>query len=290
MKTGTLYVVATPLGNLEDLAPRALSVLREATTVACEDTRRTRGLLERFGVEQRRLISYHKFNERAKMESFLAELRSGRDVALVTDGGTPGVSDPGALLVAAALAEGLTVSPIPGPSAVAAAISVCGFPSGSFLLEGFLPARAAARRKQLRSLAQETRPIVFFEAPHRLAAALADMLEALGDRPVTVVREATKLYEEVRRITLKELLLRAGEDEPRGEFTLVVQGRPEGRAPDSRSDIPIEQLRMRYHVILGEGVDPREAVKRLARETGWPRREVYSVVRAGGPKKPARSK
>src|SRR5688572_16373965 len=184
---GTLFVVATPLGNLKDITARALEVLRSVAMVACEDTRRTRGLLAHFDIHPPRVISCHGFNERRQAGPILAELQAGRDVALVSDGGTPGVSDPGALVVDAALAEGLRVSPVPGPSAVAAAVSVCGLAATGFLFAGFLPARAGARRRAIESLAGQTLPLVLFEAPHRVAAAAADLRDILGDRPITVL-------------------------------------------------------------------------------------------------------
>ncbi|HKY32932.1 MAG TPA: 16S rRNA (cytidine(1402)-2'-O)-methyltransferase, partial [Candidatus Polarisedimenticolia bacterium] len=217
MPPGTLLVVATPLGNLEDLSPRAAQALGSAALVACEDTRRTRGLLESRGIRARRLVSYHKFNERRQVEPILSVLRQGGDVALVSDGGTPGVSDPGAIVVDAALDEGLPVSPIPGPSAAAAAVSASGLVSGPFLFAGFLPARGKPRREALAELAGQTRPIVLFEAPHRLEATLRDLIDALGDRRATLVREATKLHEEVRRAALSSFLEGAAARPPRGE-------------------------------------------------------------------------
>jgi 16S rRNA (cytidine1402-2'-O)-methyltransferase len=275
---GTLFVVATPLGNLGDITARALEVLRSAALVACEDTRRTRGLLSHFGIHPPRVISCHGFNERRQASPILAELRAGHDVALVSDGGTPGVSDPGAVVVDAALAEGLRVSPIPGPSAVAAAMSVCGLPAGGFVFAGFLPPRSGARRKAVEALAGHAVPLVLFEAPHRVAACVADLRDLLGDRPVTLLREATKLHEEVRRTTLEELAvsLKEGTVPPRGEFTLVVEGRRAGQRPGA---VDPAALSARYHELLEQGVERREALRRLARESGLPRRAVYDAVR-----------
>ncbi len=277
MKPGTLMVVATPLGNLQDISPRAVEALRRARIVACEDTRRTRPLLSHFGIRPESVVSYHRFNETARCESILRALREGADVALVSDGGTPGVSDPGALLVDAALREGLPVSPIPGPSAVAAAISACGFTAPAFVFAGFLPARAGARRTALQAIARDQRPLVFFEAPHRAAASLADMAAVLGERQVTLLRETTKLHEEVRRSTLAGLAADFAAAAPRGEITLVADGCREPEAPAPRDP---ESLRCRYAELLDAGGDPRSALAQIVRETGLRRREVYAAVRS----------
>lgn len=287
MPSGTLFVVATPLGNLEDVTPRALKVLARAALVACEDTRRTRGLLDRHGIRPPRIVSCHKFNERRQTKVILDTLRGGEDVALVTDGGTPGLSDPAAPVVEAALAERLSVSPVPGPSAASAAISICGFPASSFLFAGFLPARAGERRRALEALRDVEHPIVFFEAPHRVAKAVAEMRDVLGDRAVTIARELTKLHEEVRRTTLASLADDLESGTPRGEFTLVVAGssaqargtRGSGASPDPGS------LRRRYRELLATGLDRKDATRALCRETGLARRVVYDAVR--GPNRDA---
>lgn len=285
MPPGTLFVVATPLGNLDDITPRALDALRRAAIVACEDTRRTQGLLTRFGIRPGRLLSCHKFNERARLEPILSVLREGRDVALVSDGGSPGLSDPGAPLVAAALEAGVPVSPIPGPSAVAAAISVCGFPCASFHFAGFLPARAGPRRRAIVALRPIAVPVVLFESPHRVGAVVADLLNILGNRPVTLLREMTKMHEEVRRASLADLAASLAAQPARGEFTLVIRGYEEGDLAaddaDARKVAPPgpAELRERYARLLDSGVERREALKTLVRETGMQRREVYRAVR-----------
>ena len=276
MPPGTLFVVATPLGNLQDITPRALEVLRAAAVVACEDTRRTRSMLERFGIKPARVISYHKFNESRRRASLLSALLDGKDVALVSDGGTPGISDPGAAVVSAALDEGLPVSPVPGPSAVAAAVSVCGFEAPSFVFVGFLPAKGSARREALEGLRDERRPMVLFEAPHRVARTSADLLEILGDRPVTVLREVTKRFEEVRRVGMRAFAESLERGEPRGEFTLVVQGRGDDVDLTPLSD---ETVRDRYARLLAAGIDRREALRHLARESGMPRRRIYDILK-----------
>jgi len=286
---GTLFVVATPIGNLEDITPRAVETLRRAAVIACEDTRRSGALLRHLGIRPARIVSYHKFNERGRRDLILSALRSGQDVALVSDGGTPAISDPGAVVVEAALQEGLSVSPVPGPSAIAAAVSVSGFMSASFLFVGFLPAGSGPRRRALEELRAESRPMLFLEAPHRVARASRDMLEVLGERPVTLVREATKLYEEVRRTTLSALADGLASAKPRGEFTLVVAGGPPARRSGARGrpggetaprSAPPPDLRGRYEELLSEGVDRREALKIVMRESGLPRRAVYIAVRS----------
>lgn len=284
MPAGTLFVVATPLGNLEDIAPRALETLRRVKLIACEDTRRTRGLLSRFGIPAGRLLSCHRFNERSRLEPVLDALRDGSDVALVSDGGTPGVSDPGAPLVAAALEAGLPVSPIPGPSAVAAAVSVCGFQASAFHFAGFLPSRSGPRRRAIETLRVLDVPIVLFEAPHRVAGAAADLLDLLGDRPVTLVREVTKLHEEVRRTSLSKLTARLRADAARGEFTLVIEGRAQDAADAASSGAATppapDAIREQYRRLLAAGTDRREALRIVCRETGLPRARVYAAVHA----------
>jgi len=281
MPRGTLYVVATPLGNLQDISARAVETLSRAAVIACEDTRRTRGLLEHMGVPRPRLVSCHKFNEKRQVARLLAGIEQGQDVALVTDGGSPGLSDPGALLVDAALQAGLRVCPVPGPSAVAAAVSACGFVASSFLFAGFLPSRSGPRRKVLEELVAERRPLVLFEAPHRLAGSSADMLEVLGDRPVTILREMTKLHEEVRRTTLAGLAREAAAEPGRGEYTLVVAGAVPGE-PGDPPPVDAEGLRRAYRELLAAGTPRREALALLARRTGLSRNQLYRLVNPTG--------
>jgi len=274
--TGTLYVVATPLGNLQDITARALAVLSAARLVACEDTRRTRGLLTHFGINPPRVISYHRFNERRQMRPILETLQRGEDVALVSDGGTPGVSDPGALVVQAALEAGLRVSPVPGPSAVAAAISVCGFEATGYLFAGFLPARGAKRRRAIEALLPESRPIVLLEAPHRIAATASDLLAALGDRSVTLAREVTKLHEEVRRTSLADLAESLRGRAGRGEYTLVLAG---ATGDEQASELDDEAIVARHAKLIAQGMDRKEAFRTVMKESGRPRGEVYALLR-----------
>jgi 16S rRNA (cytidine1402-2'-O)-methyltransferase len=268
---GTLYVVATPLGHLEDLTLRALRVLREVSLVACEDTRHTRTLLRAHGIETP-TTSYFEHNERFKGARILEQLRSGRDVALVSDAGTPGISDPGYRLVRDARTSGIAVVPVPGPSAVTAALSVCGLPTDRFLFIGFLPARQGARRKALEALAAERPTLVFFESPVRVVESLADMLAAFGDRDGFLCREATKAHEEYVRAPLSNLRERlAARDSVKGEVVLVVAGAPEGVVA---SEDPVAL----YRRLAAEGRTRREAVKEVARRLGRPAREVYALV------------
>jgi 16S rRNA (cytidine1402-2'-O)-methyltransferase len=270
--TGILYVVATPLGHIEDITLRAVAVLRAVALVACEDTRRTGNLLRAHGITTR-TTSYYEHNERWKGERILAELRSGRDVALVSDAGTPGISDPGFRLVREARAEGLPVVPIPGPSAAVAALSVSGLPTDRFLFVGFLPARSGARRRALAELAGRTETLVVYESPVRVVAALADMADVLGDREAFLCREATKLHEEyVRGSTSAVLALLAARPEVKGEIVLVVSGA--GEAAPASSD----EVAATYASLVAAGRTRREAVKETARRHALPARAVYAQV------------
>jgi 16S rRNA (cytidine1402-2'-O)-methyltransferase len=275
-RSGTLYVVATPLGNLEDVTLRALRVLREARLIACEDTRRTSGLLKAHGISTP-TTSYFEHNERWKGARVLDVIRQGGDVALVSDAGTPGISDPGYRLVREARAEGLPVVPIPGPSASVAALSVSGLPTDRFLFVGFLPPRSGARRRALEDLAREKETLVFYESPVRVLSCLEDMRQILGDRPAFLCREATKLHEEYRPGTLGELRSHlAGRKEIKGEIVLVVGGAAE--APPAAS-ATAEELFAR---LTAEGRTRREAVKEVARALGLPARDVYRRVLQDG--------
>ncbi|HEX5030503.1 MAG TPA: 16S rRNA (cytidine(1402)-2'-O)-methyltransferase [Candidatus Eisenbacteria bacterium] len=222
---GTLYLVATPIGNVDDLSPRARHILAEAGVVAAEDTRHTRGLLARFGID-RALVSYHDHNKDARTPELVGRLREGMSVAVVSDAGSPGISDPAFTLVRAAVREDLRVVPIPGPSSVLCALEVSGLPTDRFAFEGFLPRKPGRRRTRIRELREDPRTLIFFESPHRLAAALRDLMAELGDRPASISRELTKKFEETRRGPLSSLLVWAGAKTPRGEFVLVVGGAP----------------------------------------------------------------
>jgi 16S rRNA (cytidine1402-2'-O)-methyltransferase len=274
---GTLHVVATPLGNLEDLTLRALRTLREAFLVACEDTRRTGTLLRAHGIRTP-TTSYFEHNERWKGERILDVLRRGHDVALVSDAGTPGISDPGYRLVRDARAEGLPVVPVPGPSAAIAALSVSGLPTDRFLFVGFLPPRAGARRRALEELAAVKATLVVYESPQRVVDTLAAMAEILGERDAFLCREATKRHEEYVRGRLSGLraLLEARET-VKGEIVLVIAGA--SPVPAAAGVDPVAL----YRLLAAEGRTRREAVKEAARRLGLPARDVYGLVQEAEP-------
>ena len=274
MPAGTLYVVATPLGNLGDLTPRAAEILRGVPVVAAEDTRRTRGLLTHLGASPRRL-RYHPHSDERRLEVILDILAEGRDVALVSDAGTPVVSDPGAELVAAVRARGGAIVPIPGASAVATSLSAAGFVGDRYLFLGFIPRRGAERTRLLARAASEPWPVVFFEAPGRLAALLADLGSAAGPgRRAFVARELTKLHEELRAGTLDELARYFSEREPRGEITVVLEGAGEGATLPDRS---AEAAAMAAELLAG-GMSRRDVVERLIGALGLPRNDAYRRV------------
>lgn len=269
---GTLYLVATPIGNLEDITARALRVLREATLIAAEDTRHTRQLLAHFDIHTP-LTSYFEHNKLSKLDEILSALAAG-DVALVSDAGTPGLSDPGYELVRAALDAGHAVVPVPGPSALLGALVASGLPPDAFVYLGFLPRKDSDRQRLLASVAREPRTLVAFEAPHRLLDALRDIEATLGDRPVAVARELTKLHEEIFRGPASAARAHFAQKEILGEITLVVGGAPEA-APE-----PWDEARVRAEVekLAGEGLKKKDASRLVAELSGWPVREVYKVA------------
>ena len=276
---GTLYLVATPLGNLEDITLRALRILREAKTIAAEDTRHTRKLLNHFEIATP-IVSYHEHSGPAGIAMVLAALAEG-DVALVSDAGTPAISDPGADLIQATLSSGYPVVPIPGPSAVITALIASGLPPSEFTFLGFLPRRSQERQAHLLSVSHEPRTLVIYEAPHRLRACLDDLLAVLGDREACLARELTKVHEEWLRGTLSALKARyAGQDEPRGEYTLVIAGA--SQASQSQATDEPEALalhaRDRLRELLAAGSGTRDAAAIVARELGLPRREMYRLA------------
>ena len=267
----TLYVVATPIGNLEDITLRALRVLQEVSLIAAEDTRTTRKLLQRHNIRTP-LASYYEGNRSVRIPYLLERLQDG-DVALVSDAGMPGIRDPGRELVQATAQAGVAVVPVPGPSAVTAALAVSGLPSDEFLFLGFLPRRRKERRQALQTVAQEPHTLVLFEAPHRLRASLEDMAATLGaERQVTVCRELTKLYEEVYRGTLSEAMGHFAQ--PRGEFTLVIAG---AEAKKSGEDAPALEVRDSLRRLKATGIPAREAVSQVTAQYGLPRRRVYRM-------------
>jgi 16S rRNA (cytidine1402-2'-O)-methyltransferase len=266
---GTLYIVSTPIGNLEDITLRALRVLKEVDLITAEDTRRTRQLLSHYGIHKP-LVSYHEHNRRRREESLLEELRSGKSIALVTDAGTPGISDPGEPLVRRAIQESIPLVPIPGPSALVAALSVSGLPTESFLFYGFLPAKPSARQKFLLSLKQRPETLIFYESPKRLRSFLDDAFRILGERQVMVAREMTKLYEEIYRGTLSEVLKEIGEEEIKGEVTIVLEG---STLPARIARPAIEEALELYYREMG--LPMKKAIDRVAEELEVSKRDVY---------------
>jgi 16S rRNA (cytidine1402-2'-O)-methyltransferase len=277
---GCLYVVSTPIGNLEDISLRALRVLKEVDAIACEDTRRTLKLLSHFDISKR-LVSYHEHNEITRAPEIVIELEQGAKVALVTDAGTPTISDPGYRLVSLCLRHGIQVVPLPGASALLAAIAAAGMPIEEFVFAGFLPSRPTERRKALRELASEPRTLALYEAPHRLLDTLEDALEILGNRPAVIAREVTKVYEEFVRGHLEDLVASARKRPPRGEMTLLI-GPPDGHAPhadDGATAGNAVPLARRVDEIMRElKVDRKAALKQAARERGLTRREAYKQL------------
>ncbi|HEY2795364.1 MAG TPA: 16S rRNA (cytidine(1402)-2'-O)-methyltransferase, partial [Micromonosporaceae bacterium] len=270
-EAGRVILAGTPLGNVRDASPRLIDALATAAVIAAEDTRRVRRLCADLGVAPPgRVVSFFDGNEQQRVPELLDALRDGRDVLVVTDAGMPSISDPGYRLVAAAVASGVAVTTVPGPSAVTAALAVSGLPVHRFCFEGFLPRKAGDRRRLLESLAAEQRTMVFFEAPHRLARTLADLADAFGpDRPAAVCRELTKTYEQVRRGPLRELAGWA-QDEVRGEITLVVMGAERGPA-----QIPAADLARAVALREASGEPRKVAIAAVATSLGVPRRVVY---------------
>ncbi len=273
----TLYLVGTPIGNLEDITPRALNVLRDAALIAAEDTRTARQLLGHFDIHTP-VTSYYEHNKLTKLDHILDALTGG-DVAVISEAGMPGLSDPGYELVRAALERDIPVVPVPGPSAILAALVGSGLAADKFYYLGFLPREPQKRRRLLREVAQEPTTLIAFEAPHRLRETLADMEGILGDREICVARELTKVFEEFRRGPIPEVKKHFDENIPRGEFTLVIHGAAQKRgrvaAPE---DWDKERVRAEVRKLLRQGVPRPEAVKRVARLAHRDRREVYQIT------------
>jgi 16S rRNA (cytidine1402-2'-O)-methyltransferase len=273
--TGTLYIISTPIGNLEDITLRALRVLREVDWIACEDTRHTRKLLEHFGISKP-MMSYYDHNEAARAAELVERLQTGVSVALVSDAGTPLISDPGYRLVQAAIAAAIPVVPIPGVSAAVGALSAAGLPTDAFRFCGFLPPKSSQRRKTLEQWKPETATLIFYETPHRILEALEDVAAVMGPRPVVVARELTKLHEEFLRGTAAELRAElASRPSVKGEFTLLIGKTHEVQADDT----PLEEA---VRAAEGQGMPRMEAIKQVARQRGLSKREVYRLIAGDG--------
>jgi 16S rRNA (cytidine1402-2'-O)-methyltransferase len=269
---GTLYVVATPIGNLADITQRAIQILKDVELIACEDTRHTRKLLQHFGINTK-TTSYHEHNENQRGDELLDLLKQGSDIAIVSDAGTPAISDPGFRLVRSAIENEITVVPVPGPSALITALVAAGLPTDEFFFAGFLPARASARQTRLRQLASVPGTLIFYEAPHRLSATLKDAYETLGEREAVVARELTKLHEEVRRGRLSDLIEHYSQVEPRGEIVLLIDRNSiETGEAESNSERSVGELVAQFEA---EGIDHRAALKKAARELKLSRAEAY---------------
>jgi 16S rRNA (cytidine1402-2'-O)-methyltransferase len=275
---GVLYLVGTPIGNTGDLSPRARQVLSGVDRIACEDTRHSGLLLHKLGLrtgdQPARLMSFHEHNQTARIPELLQALAQGEAIAVISDAGLPGISDPGEALVAAARAEGRTVICVPGPCAVTTALVSSGLPSGRFCFEGFLPPKSNQRRARLQELASEPRTLVLFEAPHRLLQLLEDLLAELGDRPIAVTRELTKRHEEQVGPSVEAALAHFREHPPQGEFTIVLGGASEPATPhQSEAD-----LRDALQNLVASGLSRSDAARQLAQQTGMARRELYALL------------
>ncbi len=272
---GTLYLIATPIGNLEDITLRALRVLKEVDLVAAEDTRHSRKLFAHYGIATP-LTLYFAHNEKTKGEKIISALHEGKSVALISDAGMPAIADPGYLLVRRCQEEKIAVTALPGPSAVITAIALSGLPSDRFLFEGFLPARSKARRDALRSLQTEVRTTVFYEAPHRLLAALEDLAAELGgEREVAVARELSKMHEELYRGPAAAAIDHFGRERVRGEIVLLIAPATEEKIVGSQAET--ETIEDSLRKLLAEGLSPRQAVKQVAKKAGLPGDEVYRM-------------
>ncbi len=274
--SGTLYIVSTPIGNLEDITLRALRILKEVDLVAAEDTRVTRKLLSHFDIHTP-LTSYHQHTHGEKEENLVDRLLAGQSIALVSDAGTPGISDPGANLITLALSHGVTVTPIPGACAALAGLVVSGLSASRFAFEGFPPRGRSDRREFFAELSSEPRTLLFYEAPGRVLETLQDLYRALGDRPVAVARELTKMFEEVYRGTLSGAVTSLGEKRPRGEYVVIVGGAPAG-PPTSSTEGDIDSLKSALQACLDSGISPRDAVHQVSAQLKLPRRYVYSTL------------
>ncbi|MEQ1887001.1 MAG: 16S rRNA (cytidine(1402)-2'-O)-methyltransferase [Bryobacteraceae bacterium] len=276
--TGTLYIVATPIGNLEDITLRALRILKECDAIACEDTRQTRKLLDHYAISKA-VISYHEHNERERAGELAEKMAGGENIALVTDAGTPLVSDPGYRLVQAAIEHGVTVVPIPGPSAAIGALSASGLATDSFRFGGFLPPKSMQRRKVLEAGKYESGTLVFYETPHRILEALEDIAAVMPNRPVVVARELTKMHEEFLRGTAAEIHAQlAARPTVRGEITLLI-GKSE--RPEADTSVPVEDAVLAHEK---QGLPRMDAIKQVAKERGLNKRDVYRLM-AEAPKR-----
>jgi 16S rRNA (cytidine1402-2'-O)-methyltransferase len=275
---GKLYLVATPIGNLEDMTYRAVRVLNEVELIAAEDTRNSIKLLNHFDIKTP-MTSYHEYNKYDKAKLLVEKMVSGQDVAIITDAGTPGISDPGEELVKQALEAGLVVSPVPGACACISALISSGLPTRRFAFEAFLPHDKKERKRVLFEMQQETRTLVMYEAPHKLRKTLDELLEVLGDRRITFAREITKKHETIEQMTLSQAVERYREEEPRGEYVLVIEGADvEKQIQEARQAFENMTLGEHVEMYVSQGMSKKDAIKQVATDRGIPKREVYNEV------------
>lgn len=270
--SGTLYIVGTPIGNLGDLSPRAVEILQSVDFIAAEDTRVTLKLLNHFGIKKP-MVSYFEHNKYERGEIICQRLQQGEDAALVSDAGMPAISDPGEMLVSQCAQQGIPVLAVPGPSAVVTALAVSGLPTGRFAFEGFLTTNKKGRRDHLQSLRHDTHTLIFYEAPHKLRTTLQDLYENLGDRRIALVRELTKIHEEVRRTTLSQAIAYYADNPPRGEFVLVVEGAAAGESDGE--EMSVEQAVNLAKERMQQGLSAAAAAKEVAALTGYRKNEIY---------------
>lgn len=275
---GMLYLCATPIGNLQDMTPRVIDTLRQVDVIAAEDTRNSRKLLSAFDIHTP-MTSYHEYNKVEKAEQLIGQMQSGKNIALITDAGTPAISDPGEVLVRMCQEAGITVTSLPGPAACITALTLSGLSTRRFCFEGFLPADKKERKEILGELKSETRTIILYEAPHHLVKTLTELSESLGDRKITLCRELTKKFETILPTTLSAALQKYGEEEPRGEYVLVLEGK--SREEKKQEAIAAwETMSIEEHMALyeKEGLDAKEAMKCVARDRGVGKREIYEYL------------
>lgn len=275
---GTLYLCATPIGNLSDMTFRVLETLQQVDLIAAEDTRNSLKLLNHFEIHTP-MTSYHEYNKVEKAYTLIRKLQEGQDIALITDAGTPGISDPGEVLVAMCMKEGIRVTSLPGPAACITALTMSGLPTRRFCFEGFLPSDNKDKKDVLKDLQEESRTIIIYEAPHHLKKTLKELLEVLGDRHISICRELTKKFESVVATTLEAALTMYETEEPRGEYVLVIEGKSfdeqKKELEESYQELPIEEHMKRYE---DQGMDRKEAMKQVAKDRGITKREVYGYL------------
>ncbi len=272
---GKLYLVPTPIGNLKDITLRALEVLKEVDVIACEDTRQSLKLLNHFGIKKT-LISYHKHNENGKSSSIIDSLAEGKNIAIISDAGTPGISDPGSIMVSKCIEEGFEFEVLPGATAITTALVYSGLDTTKFIFRGFLPRENKERRPIIEELVDRTETLVFYEAPHRILNTLEFLYESLGNRKIAICRELTKLYENILRVTLSEAIEYYKTNSPRGEYVLVVEGKSEAEILEEKFS-KWENISIEDHIKLyiREGIDKKEAIKKVAKDRNIPKSEVY---------------